>query len=163
MPVSEPVIYYYVRYRVFRNSASKGIKFSVVNVSKDTPLDFYEVETTENSVKYMIILDPPSIKSAPIRVSINCERIGVWDDLIKHGKSEGSLDAKKYKADTIRIELLAPPSSKWKALNPSPVTGDVEIDMVGNLSRVAWKITKPSMRKYNYRMFLDGARSKDLL
>lgn len=162
IPVSEPVIYYYVRYSVSHNSDREEIKLSVVNASDDTPLDCYEVSTTENSVKYMIVLDPPSIISAPMRISITCERVRVWSDLIKHGRSEGSLNA-KYKADSIRIELFAPRASKWKALRPAPSIGDVKIDMVGNLSRATWKITSPSIRKYNYRVFLDGIGTKDLL
>lgn len=163
MPVAESVNYYYVRYRVFRKSESKGIKFNVVNVSKNTPLDFYEVEKNEDSVKYMVILDPPSTKNNPTRISIECERIGVWDDLIKYGKSEGSLDAKKYKADKIMIEVLSPPFLRWKALNPSPVIGNVEMDLVENRSRVIWEIPDPSMRKYTYRVFLDGTFSKEIL
>lgn len=158
VPFADPVVYYYKRINLAPNSDPEKIKFHVVNTSDNTPLEFYEVSVTEDSVKYMIILEPPSTLNTPKRISIICEREKIWEDLLKKGQDTGYFNA-NYKADNLRMELIAPPIKKWKAFHAAPSTGKVNIEMLGGVSRVTWEIQNPSIKKYNYRVFLDGETS----
>ncbi|HNQ94250.1 MAG TPA: hypothetical protein PKK96_06375 [Anaerolineales bacterium] len=162
VPVSEPVHYYFIWCRFARNSDPKEIKFSAVNISDKTPLDFYEVAITDNSIKYMVILDPPSIPNAPKRIAISCVCVGVWSDLVENGQSADYFHV-KYRTDSVKIELIAPHTTKWKALHPAPITGNSKIEMTGDISRAVWEIANPSIKKYNYRVFLDGKKLRRVL
>lgn len=153
--VSDPVHYYFVWCRVANGSDPKEVKFSAVNLSDKTPLDYYEVAITETAIKYMIILDPPSIPGVPKRIAITCESLGVWSNLIEKGQDTYFLYV-RHMTDIVKMELIAPHALRWKALYPAPQTGNSKIELAGNLSRATWEIENPPRKKYNYRLFLDG-------
>ena len=147
-------------YSIASDSAKNGIKvYAIIDMSDKTPLVVFETEKTNNSVTYMMVLDPPSTKTAPKRISITCERQGIWNNLIKRGQEEGSITP-TYKVDSIDLELIAPRDTRWKAIHPAPIAGEVKIEMLGSLSRAMWNLTNPPLKKYNYRVFLDGTSER---
>lgn len=159
VPIAEPVIYYYVAYKIFPDASGNGIEFSVKNSSDGTPLPFFEIATSEQSVTYMIVLDPPSLKAEPKRILIECKRKRVWSHLITHGQGSGSINV-DYKPDVIKLELIAPPDTKWRVLRPAPVVGEVKLEAFD--SRAIWNIQKPTLKEYNYSVFLESTSSKSV-
>ncbi len=154
VPIDAPVYYYFVRYSIVSDSLEDPIKISAKNLPDGTDLSVFEVEDTKQSKKFMVILDPPSTTIKPKRIRLVCERQKIWRRLIKNNQDEGSI-LTIFDADTIHFEIMAPRNNKWKAFYPTPDTGKVKIQNVGNFSRVTWDITKPTARKHFYTVFLE--------
>jgi hypothetical protein len=151
VPVNDPVIYYFVEYKVDANT--QEIKIAAENISNTEPVPLYvsEVETANQSKTYMIVLDPPSTSAKPQRISIVCERAGFWKRLIENRHDEGTI-LSPFKVDVIDFEIFAPRDTKWRVLDSS--FGDKKIEMFGSFSRAIWKIRNPDQEQYHYKLFL---------
>jgi hypothetical protein len=157
LPKNEPVIYYFVDYEVDTQSQGITVTAEIIDEKNPTPLSVHEIENTSKSKTFMIVIDPPSTIQQPIRISIVCERAGIWRKLIEHYQDEGTI-LTPVKIDSINFEAIAPRDTKWK--NLSSTVGDKKIEMLGSFSRAIWKIKRPNQKRIRYKLFLQKEDKK---
>jgi hypothetical protein len=157
VPVNEPVIYYFVEYKVDMNPGKIKITTENISNTEPVPLSVFEVENSNQSKTYMIVLDPPSTSVKPQRISIICERAGFWRRLIEHGQDDGTI-LTPFKVDIINFEIFAPRDTKWRILDSQ--FGEKKIEMFGAFSRATWEIKNPDQEQYHYKLFLQKEDKK---
>ncbi len=153
IPFGEPVYFYFKRFLLPKNSSPIHFTVSAENIFDRTPLVAFELERNERYAYYVILLDPPTTITTPKRIAITCERIGIWNELVKRGEDEGTLTI-THQADKLVMELIAPRGYKWKGFHPAPLTGEISIASE-SISRVIWTLKDVQPKKYMYQVFAD--------
>lgn len=151
-PTSKPVYFYSKRYSLPHEPNNSALRVTVENLLDNTPLAFFETDRSDNSIRYIILLDPPSTVTSPKRIAIKCIRKELWTGLIYESEEEGAIQT-TYKADSLQIELVAPRSKTWKGFRLAPSFGDVKIESSSSMSRVIWIMKNVKPKKYFYHAF----------
>jgi Predicted nucleotide-binding protein containing TIR-like domain len=154
IPATRPLYFY-----LMENSIAEGIDWqssmtvSAENLTTQMPLMVVELKRSDIHVQSAVVLDPPSTVEDPQRISLNCERLALWKDLIEGGEDQGFLHSSN-KSNFLRMEFLAPPGRKWKGFSFTPSIGTKETDLFEGRSRIIWNIPDPPARRYSYRLSL---------
>jgi hypothetical protein len=155
IPASTPIYFCLAEafYTTNLNGESK-IEIAATSLTYGTGLQTIELGRTGERGKYAILLDPPSLPTAPHRIAINWDCTGVWNSLIERADDQGVFRA-NFHANQIQVEFLAPPGRKWKWFSRSPQIGDVRLESSSSPARITWSISNPPTRRYSYRLSLE--------
>lgn len=150
IPTGQQRVYFYFIKHTFKqgDGTLPPITLSASSLTYGTPLAVLEVDRNAGSVRYVIVLDPPSTPQEHHRIAIECQRPAIWNKLVEQNRDDGYFHS-SYETNSLRLEFIAPPGKRWTHFNPTPRTGAFSIETTTH-SRITWTIDNPPIKRYDY-------------